>query len=162
MILGGSQGAQAVNTLVTEALCSLTDAALQQIKVIHQTGDKDEEQVQNAYQKRGVDAVVAGFFMHMDEVYAQADLVVSRAGATTLSELAVLGKPTILIPYPFAADNHQEINGQYYVWRRSSSICAKGINCGTTWRNYPWTDEKCREIGYNGCSNETACFSRCS
>lgn len=115
LILGGSQGAQAVNRVVTEALCSFIDMELQQIRVIHQTGDRDEEQVRSAYQKRGVDALVAGFFMQMDEVYAQADLVVSRAGATTLSELAVLGKPTILVPYPFAADNHQEINGQYYV-----------------------------------------------
>jgi UDP-N-acetylglucosamine--N-acetylmuramyl-(pentapeptide) pyrophosphoryl-undecaprenol N-acetylglucosamine transferase len=51
----------------------------------------------------------------MDLVYSQADLVVSRAGATTLAELSVLGKPAILIPYPYAADNHQEKNGQYYV-----------------------------------------------
>lgn len=115
LILGGSQGAQAVNLLVSKALCSFTDGELQGMKVIHQTGDKDEKQMQAAYQKRGIDALVAGFFMKMDEVYAEADLVVSRAGATTLSELAVLGKPAILIPYPSAADNHQEKNGQYYV-----------------------------------------------
>lgn len=115
LILGGSQGAQAVNSLITEALCSLTDAELQKIKVIHQTGSRDEEQVRNAYQQRGIDAKVAGFFMKMHEVYEQADLLVSRAGATTLSEIAVLGKPAILIPYPSAADNHQEKNGQYYV-----------------------------------------------
>ena len=83
--------------------------------MIHQTGASDEEQVRNAYQKRGVDAEVAGFFTKMHEVYEQADLLVSRAGATTLSEIAVLGKPAILIPYPYAADNHQEKNGQYYV-----------------------------------------------
>ncbi len=115
LILGGSQGAQAVNRLVSEALCAFTDGELQGIKVIHQTGEKDEEQVSEAYQQRGMDALVAGFFMKMDEVYAEADLVVSRAGATTLSELAVLGKPAILIPYPSAADNHQEKNGLYYV-----------------------------------------------
>lgn len=115
LILGGSQGAQAVNRLVSDALCSFTDDEIQGLKVIHQTGDTDQDQVQAAYQKRGIDALVAGFFMNMDEVYAEADLVVSRAGATTLSELAVLGKPAILIPYPSAADNHQEKNGQYYV-----------------------------------------------
>ncbi len=115
LILGGSQGAQAVNRLVSDALCSFTDSELQGIKVIHQTGDRDQEKVLAAYQQRGIDSVVAGFFMKMDEVYAEADLVVSRAGATTLSELAVLGKPVILIPYPSAADNHQEKNGQYYV-----------------------------------------------
>ncbi|GAB6193198.1 undecaprenyldiphospho-muramoylpentapeptide beta-N-acetylglucosaminyltransferase [Desulfocastanea catecholica] len=115
LILGGSQGAQAINTLVTEALCSLTDAELQHIRVIHQTGDRDEEQVRNVYRQRGVDAEVAEFFTQMHEIYAQADLLVSRAGATTLSEIAVLGKPAILIPYPSAADNHQEKNGHYYV-----------------------------------------------
>ena len=115
LILGGSQGAQAVNGMVIEALCSLTDEQLQEIRVIHQTGARDEDQVRNAYQKRGVDAEVAGFFTQMHEVYEQADLLVSRAGATTLSEIAVLGKPAILIPYPYAADNHQEKNGQYYV-----------------------------------------------
>lgn len=115
LILGGSQGAQAVNTLVTEALCSMADEELRTIRVIHQTGDKDEEQVKNVYRQRGVDAEVAGFFTQMHEIYAQADLLVSRAGATTLSEIAVLGKPAILIPYPSAADNHQEKNGHYYV-----------------------------------------------
>lgn len=115
LILGGSQGAQAVNTLVTEALCSMADEELRTIRVIHQTGDKGEEQVKNVYRQRGVDAEVAGFFTQMHEIYAQADLLVSRAGATTLSEIAVLGKPAILIPYPSAADNHQEKNGHYYV-----------------------------------------------
>lgn len=116
LILGGSQGAQAVNGLITEALCSFADKELQEIRVIHQTGDRDEEQVRKAYQQRGIDAEVAGFFRQMHEVYEQADLVVSRAGATTLAEIAVLGKPAILIPYPSAADNHQEKNGQYYVF----------------------------------------------
>jgi UDP-N-acetylglucosamine--N-acetylmuramyl-(pentapeptide) pyrophosphoryl-undecaprenol N-acetylglucosamine transferase len=115
LILGGSQGAQAVNSLITEALCSFSDAELQQIRVIHQTGDRDEELVKSAYRKRGIDAEVAGFFTQMHEVYEKADLLISRAGATTLSEIAVLGKPAILIPYPYAADNHQEKNGQYYV-----------------------------------------------
>lgn len=115
LILGGSQGARAVNSVVTEALCSFSDSELQNIRVIHQTGEHDEEEVRSAYQERGVDAEVSGFFMKMHEVYAQADLLVSRAGATTLSEIAVLGKPAILIPYPFAADNHQEKNGEYYV-----------------------------------------------
>lgn len=115
LVLGGSQGAQAVNTVVTEALCAMTDAELRHLRVIHQTGDRDEEQVGNVYRQRGVDAEVAGFFTQMHEIYAQADLLVSRAGATTLSEIAVLGKPAILIPYPSAADNHQEKNGHYYV-----------------------------------------------
>lgn len=115
LILGGSQGAEAVNALVSKALCSFTDAELQPFKVIHQTGDRQLAQVQDAYRQRGINALVAGFFMEMHEVYQEADLLISRAGATTLSEIAVLGKPAILIPYPYAADNHQEKNGEYYV-----------------------------------------------
>lgn len=115
LVLGGSQGAKAVNRLMTEAVCSFTDAELREIRVIHQTGDSDEQQVREAYRQRRVDAEVAGFFTRMHEVYQQADLLVSRAGATTLSEIAVLGKPAILIPYPYAADNHQEKNAHYYV-----------------------------------------------
>lgn len=115
LILGGSQGAQAVNRVVTETLCSFTDRDLEQLRVIHQTGDRDEEQVRKAYQQRGVTAEVASFFTEMHKIYARADLLITRAGATTLSEIAVLGKAAILIPYPYAADNHQEKNGHYYV-----------------------------------------------
>jgi UDP-N-acetylglucosamine--N-acetylmuramyl-(pentapeptide) pyrophosphoryl-undecaprenol N-acetylglucosamine transferase len=115
LVLGGSQGARAVNRLVAEALANFTDAELAGIKVIHQTGDNDLDYVREIYKKRGIEAEVQPFFMNMHEVYAQADLLVSRAGATTLSEVAVLGRPAIFIPYPFAADNHQEKNGEYYV-----------------------------------------------
>lgn len=115
LILGGSQGAEAVNKLVVDTLCSLSDSQLAEINVIHQTGERMQPEVEEAYRKRGVKATVAAFFTKMDEVYGQADLLISRAGATTLSEMAVLGKPAILIPYPYAADNHQEKNGHYYV-----------------------------------------------
>ncbi len=115
MVLGGSQGARGVNKLVTEAISNFTDVELAGIRVIHQTGDNDLTYVREIYQNRGVEAEVQPFFINMHEVYDQADLLVSRAGATTLSELAVLGRPAIFIPYPFAADNHQEKNGEYYV-----------------------------------------------
>ncbi|SHO44433.1 undecaprenyldiphospho-muramoylpentapeptide beta-N-acetylglucosaminyltransferase [Desulfopila aestuarii] len=115
MILGGSQGAHAVNRLVTEALCDYGKENLPEFAVIHQTGQKDAEWVENRYREAGVNATVAPFFRDMAEVYSKADLLVSRAGATTLTELAVLGKPAILVPYPFAADDHQTKNGAYYV-----------------------------------------------
>ncbi|MFH0785188.1 MAG: undecaprenyldiphospho-muramoylpentapeptide beta-N-acetylglucosaminyltransferase [Pseudomonadota bacterium] len=115
LILGGSQGAQAVNRLVSEGLQSLSNALLGDLRVIHQTGEQDFEVVNQGYEKRGIEALVQPFFTDMAEIYSQADLLVSRAGATTLAEIAVLGKPAILIPYPFAADNHQEKNADYYV-----------------------------------------------
>ncbi len=115
LVLGGSQGARAVNQLVAEGLRSLPDDVLADLRLIHQTGEADAATVREQYAGRGIDALVQPFFTGMAEVYGQADLLVSRAGATTLSEIAVLGKPAILIPYPYAADNHQEKNGDHYV-----------------------------------------------
>ncbi len=114
LVLGGSQGAQAVNRLVTEGLQSLPDTLLAGLRVIHQTGEQDVQAVKAGYAGRGIEALVQPFFTDMAEIYNQADLLVSRAGATTLAEIAVLGKPAILIPYPSAADNHQEKNANHY------------------------------------------------
>jgi UDP-N-acetylglucosamine--N-acetylmuramyl-(pentapeptide) pyrophosphoryl-undecaprenol N-acetylglucosamine transferase len=115
LVLGGSQGAQAVNRLVSAGLRMLPDNVLADLRVIHQTGEHDFEGIIKEYTERGIEAHVQPFFTDMAEIYSRADLLVSRAGATTLAEIAVLGKPAILIPYPFAADNHQEKNGDYYV-----------------------------------------------
>jgi UDP-N-acetylglucosamine--N-acetylmuramyl-(pentapeptide) pyrophosphoryl-undecaprenol N-acetylglucosamine transferase len=115
MVLGGSQGAHRVNELASDALIRQKKTVQPDLRIIHQTGFADEEAVQQTYQKSGVEAQVAAFFTDMAAMYEQADVLISRAGATTLAELAVLGKPAILIPYPYAADNHQEINGMYYV-----------------------------------------------
>ncbi len=114
LVLGGSQGARGVNTLVTEAFCGHRQGLLAGISLIHQTGSADCSWVRERYSEAGQDAETAPFFDDMAQVYKKADLVVSRAGATTLSELAVLGKPAVLVPYPYAADNHQQRNGSYY------------------------------------------------
>jgi len=115
VILGGSQGAQPVNRLVLEALECFSKQQMATIKIVHQTGDWDAENVKDAYRNKDIEVDVQSFITDMHKVYEQADLLVTRAGATTLSEIAVLGKPAILIPYPYAADNHQEKNGNYYV-----------------------------------------------
>ncbi|AGF80002.1 UDP-N-acetylglucosamine--N-acetylmuramyl-(pentapeptide) pyrophosphoryl-undecaprenol N-acetylglucosamine transferase [Desulfocapsa sulfexigens DSM 10523] len=114
LVLGGSLGAHRVNELVSTAF-TLGLSGLKNIRVIHQTGPEDAEEVEAIYKRNGVDATVAPFFTDMAAIYKEADLLVSRAGATTLAELAVLGKPALLIPYPYAADNHQEKNAEYYV-----------------------------------------------
>ncbi len=115
LILGGSQGARRLNSLMLEAaetcLCKLSSPPF----IIHQTGSDDEDQVRRKYEELGLNTRVQDFYKDMAEIYAQADLIVSRAGATTLAELTVFHKPAILIPFPYAADNHQEINGQYLV-----------------------------------------------
>lgn len=115
LVLGGSQGAQAINELLPKAIGALESALIKELHIIHQTGEKDVEGVRREYATHNIEAQVEPFFRKMASVYREADLVVSRAGATTLAEISVLGKPAILIPYPYAADNHQEKNGDYYV-----------------------------------------------
>lgn len=111
LVLGGSQGAHRVNSLLVEALSSNLSGGAVQVR--HQTGNSDEAWVRKAYAEAGVTAQVSSFINDMATAYREADLVVSRAGATTLAELAVLGKPAILIPYPYAADDHQTTNAAY-------------------------------------------------
>lgn len=115
LVLGGSQGAHRVNLLVTEAAPRISELLGGRVRFIHQTGRADLEEVRAQYERVGIKAEVQDFFADMAVVYGRADLVVSRAGATTLAELAVMGLPAILLPYPFAADNHQQGNGAYYV-----------------------------------------------
>ena len=114
LILGGSQGAHRVNMLVTEAARQVSEKLGGRVYFTHQTGRTDLEEVRARYDRLGLRAEVCDFFTDMAEVYRRADLAVSRAGATTLAELAVMGLPAILLPYPFAADNHQQSNGTYY------------------------------------------------
>lgn len=115
LILGGSQGARRLNTLVLEAAkCCLVNLTPMP-EIIHQTGEVDEEQAKKVYAELGMHARVHAFISDMTEVYSRADLIVSRAGATTLAEIMIFGKPAILVPFPYAADNHQEKNGRILV-----------------------------------------------
>ena len=82
------------------------------IQFLHQTGSKDYENVRDAYRKEGFKGTITPFIFEMGEAYAVADIVISRAGATTLAELTALGKPAVLIPYPHAAGDHQEVNAR--------------------------------------------------
>jgi UDP-N-acetylglucosamine--N-acetylmuramyl-(pentapeptide) pyrophosphoryl-undecaprenol N-acetylglucosamine transferase len=113
LVLGGSQGAHRLNTLMVEAFAG--NPFGETVQVRHQTGSRDEEWVRRGYAEAGVSARVSSFIADMAAAYGEADLVVSRAGATTLAELAVLGKPAILIPYPYAADDHQTTNAAFLV-----------------------------------------------
>jgi len=113
LILGGSQGAHSINRALIEAMPILENEK-KALSVIHQTGKRDWEEVKAAYGRSGLSARVEPFIHDMAEVYASADLVISRAGAGTLSELAVAGKPSILIPYPLATA-HQEKNAAAFV-----------------------------------------------
>lgn len=111
LIVGGSQGANAINRAMMAALPRLKSDA---ISVIHQTGRRDFALVKRAYVNQGVLAQVTPFIEEVANAYAVADLVVCRAGAGTLSELAVMGLPSILIPFPFAM-GHQRKNAEAFV-----------------------------------------------
>ena len=110
LVSGGSLGAVAVNELAADALSKL--AKERALAIVHQTGEKDLASTQKRYADAGVTADCRAFIKDMAATYLAADLVIGRAGATTVAELAIAGKPAIFIPYPFAADNHQEINAR--------------------------------------------------
>jgi UDP-N-acetylglucosamine--N-acetylmuramyl-(pentapeptide) pyrophosphoryl-undecaprenol N-acetylglucosamine transferase len=105
---GGSLGARAVNCLMVDAAVALGGA----IDLVHQTGRDEKDAIAARYAAAGIAADVRDFIDDMAAEYARADLVIARAGATTIAELTAVGRPAILIPYPFAADNHQERNAQ--------------------------------------------------
>lgn len=109
LVLGGSQGATAINKAMTAALPKL-EASGKALKIIHQTGSNDEAWVKETYAKSKIPHEVSAFVADMARVYREADLAVSRAGASTISELLATRTPSILVPYPFAADDHQRFN----------------------------------------------------
>jgi UDP-N-acetylglucosamine--N-acetylmuramyl-(pentapeptide) pyrophosphoryl-undecaprenol N-acetylglucosamine transferase len=119
LVMGGSQGASGVNQLMFKVAPLLRD---QQIQIIHLTGDRDDRLAAANYLREQVPAYVSAFHHRMQEAYSAADAVVSRAGAASLSELSRFALPSILIPYPFAADNHQEHNALIFVNAGASEL----------------------------------------
>lgn len=113
-IFGGSQGAKAVNEAVLGALDLLQDL-WPKLKITHQAGKVDFETVKAFYLSRKLPATVSLFFSDMNEPYAKAHLVICRSGAGTITELALSGRPALLVPYPTAADDHQTKNAQVFV-----------------------------------------------
>jgi len=111
LIFGGSQGAHAINMAMVEAAPELA-ARGRHLRITHQTGDRDVEAVRAAYSRAGIDAEVEPFLYDMERRIDQADVIVCRAGATTLAELAAAGKPAILVPLPTATDDHQRKNAE--------------------------------------------------
>lgn len=111
LVVGGSLGAQALNQLVPQALAQLDAKARPLVR--HQAGVKNIDEARSQYTSAGVDAEVMPFIEDMAEAYAWADLVICRAGALTIAELAAAGVAALLVPYPYAVDDHQTANGKY-------------------------------------------------
>jgi len=113
LIFGGSAGARTLNAAGPGLAVALGDVA--GLRIVHQTGADAEATVRAAYAATGRAADVRGFITDMGAAYAGADVVICRAGATTIAELAALGKPAVLVPYPYAADDHQRANAESLV-----------------------------------------------
>jgi UDP-N-acetylglucosamine--N-acetylmuramyl-(pentapeptide) pyrophosphoryl-undecaprenol N-acetylglucosamine transferase len=123
LVIGGSQGARALNQVVPEAIAR---AGIDQrhLRVVHQTGKAMRDEVAATYRQRGGDAEVVSFIDDMAKAYADAAIVIGRAGATTLAELCAIGRPSILIPFPAAADDHQARNAESLA-ADGASICIR-------------------------------------
>jgi len=121
LIFGGSQGAHAINVAMVEAAARLA-AAAPDMAITHQTGERDVEMVRDGYQRAGLQARVEPFLYAIDREMKAADLVVCRAGATTLAELTAAGRPSILIPLPTATDDHQRRNAETLVTRGAARM----------------------------------------
>ena len=111
LVFGGSQGAHAINVAMVEAAPRLA-AAAPAVAITHQTGERDLEMVRDGYRRAGIEARVEPFLFEMDREMKAADLVVCRSGATTLAELMASARPSILIPFPGATDDHQRKNAE--------------------------------------------------
>ena len=111
LVIGGSGGAHRLNVGTVEAVARLGSRG-RGLRIVHQTGTADAEETRRRYAEIGVEAEVRPFFADMAALYEEADLVVCRAGATTIAELLIVGLPAILVPYPYAADDHQRRNAE--------------------------------------------------
>ena len=112
LVFGGSQGAGALNRVMMESAAALKQAG---VSTIHQTGERDYNQVQAAYQQSGFSAEVTAFIDRMPQAFARADLLLCRSGASTVAEVAAARKPAIFVPFPRAADDHQRRNAEALV-----------------------------------------------
>jgi len=119
LVMGGSQGARGINEAVIKALPLFKELSIQ---LIHLTGPEDDHLVLTNYRREGVAGYVAPFCTQMELAYSAADLAVARSGAASLSELSYFGLPSILVPFPFAAENHQTLNAEIFSQRGAAAL----------------------------------------
>jgi UDP-N-acetylglucosamine--N-acetylmuramyl-(pentapeptide) pyrophosphoryl-undecaprenol N-acetylglucosamine transferase len=145
LVVGGSQGAHAINEGVALALPWLKTRA-NTLQFVHLTGAKDERFMRATYEGNGIRATVKSFCGQMELAYSGADMVVARSGASTLTEVAVFGLPAILIPYPQAAGNHQWHNARVFEQAGAARLVEQPRKPGDCWSE-PRTDREHMEWG---------------
>ena len=131
LVMGGSQGASGINQALIKAMPSLQDIPLQ---VIHLSGSRDERLLADNYRRENIPAYVAAFHHRMEEVYSAADFAIARSGAASLAELAAFALPALLIPYPYAADDHQTRNAEIFVRANAAILVQESELIGRTAR----------------------------
>src|SRR5476649_1857434 len=130
LVFGGSQGAHAINVAMVEAASQLA-AGGSPLRLVHQTGERDVEMVRTAYRQAGLQAIVEPFLYDMGRQLGQADVIVCRAGATTLAEISAAGKAAILIPLPTATDDHQRRNAEVVAGAGAAEVLLQQDVSGT-------------------------------
>ncbi len=131
LVFGGSQGARAINQAMIESLAGLR-AKVPGIHIIHQTGQRDYEHVLAAYQQSGISGEVHKFIDDMPGTFGRADLLVCRSGASTVGEMTAAGKPAIFVPFPAAADDHQNVNARA-LERAGAAVVVEESNLGAAY-----------------------------
>jgi UDP-N-acetylglucosamine--N-acetylmuramyl-(pentapeptide) pyrophosphoryl-undecaprenol N-acetylglucosamine transferase len=131
LVFGGSQGAHAINQAMIESLPGL-HGKIPGIHIIHQTGQRDYDQVLAAYRQSGISAEVHKFIDDMPGTFGRADLLVCRSGASTVAEITAAGKPAIFVPFPAAADDHQNVNARA-LERAGAAVVVEESNLGAAY-----------------------------
>jgi UDP-N-acetylglucosamine--N-acetylmuramyl-(pentapeptide) pyrophosphoryl-undecaprenol N-acetylglucosamine transferase len=131
LVFGGSQGARAINQAMIESLPGLR-AKIPGLHVIHQTGQRDYDNVLAAYERSDISGEVHKFIDDMPATFARADLLVCRSGASTVAEIAAAGKAAIFVPFPAAADDHQNVNARA-LERAGAAVVVEESNLGAAY-----------------------------
>jgi len=131
LVFGGSQGARAINQAMIESLSGLREK-IHGIHIIHQTGQRDYDHVLAAYQQSGISGEVHKFIDDMPGTFGRADLLVCRSGASTVGEITAAGKPAIFVPFPAAADDHQNVNARV-LERTGAAVVVEESNLGAAY-----------------------------
>jgi UDP-N-acetylglucosamine--N-acetylmuramyl-(pentapeptide) pyrophosphoryl-undecaprenol N-acetylglucosamine transferase len=132
LVMGGSQGAHGINQALINALPTLAAKPLQ---IIHLTGKQDEQLMRESYAKAGIAASVLPFHHRMEEAYSAADFAIARSGAASLTELSHFALPSILIPYPYAAEDHQTFNAKIFERAGAATLLNERETTGETLAN---------------------------
>jgi UDP-N-acetylglucosamine--N-acetylmuramyl-(pentapeptide) pyrophosphoryl-undecaprenol N-acetylglucosamine transferase len=125
VVFGGSQGAQFFGVTIPKAIAQMSEASRKRLKLTLQARDEDVEQAKSACAEMNISAEISPFFSDMAQRIANAQLVISRSGASTVSELAAIGRPAILVPYPFALDHDQAANAKGMLDKGGAEVVAQ-------------------------------------